>query len=216
MSHGAADQPKPLPHFASHFSQTVLALLFGLTLRAALEAGAASLLVHPDWPAMWQAMQEDPKKYWFGTLQLTAFVLTLCRFYAGAYRFHQSQPPHTTLASLLFDAVWTLFLFVSFYIAALLVATRGLFLLAITLIHAIDFGWFLLGAVIAKAPPHIQKVLSLYLLFDVLTVLFASLAWGAFSAWHFDSIHFQWISAAILLGMFAIDMLWLTRDWYFK
>jgi hypothetical protein len=202
--------------FASYFSQTVLGVLFGLTLRAGLDHGAAPLLDAIDWPSLWADMQAHPARYWFAFLQLTAFILTLCRFYAGAYRFHQAQPPDAPLKLLLFDATWTLFLFVSFYVAALLVTKHDLFWLAITLMHIVDFVWFLLGGVIGSPPRHIQKVITLYLAYDAATVVLLGVSWGAVAHYSLDSIHLQWMTAAILLLMFVIDGMWITRDWYFN
>src|SRR5688572_17191639 len=92
--------------FTSAFSQTVLAILFGLTFETALELGLRYEAEHVYWNELVTHFRLEPSKHIFGFLQLAAFLATLCRFYGGAHRFYQEQmEDDTRLGSTLHDAM---------------------------------------------------------------------------------------------------------------
>ena len=142
-------------------------------------------------------------------------MATLFRFYAGSYRFHQEPPEKTTRTGIVIDLIGTALTFIGFYIAALLVKSGALFLLFVAVFHIFDIVWFVVGGVFTTHHPHVQKVIRNYLLYDLVTVLVAAGAAVGDVFLQFDEAYFQLISSALLFGMFAIDMLWHSRDWYF-
>lgn len=96
--------------------------------------------------------------------QLFAFLLTLSRFYLGAYRFLTSAPPHKGRVGV-WEIVWNVvnvsLLFVGFYVAAVLVAKRGMFLLFIAGLHALDLIWFGVGGpILSKTPATADRIIG--------------------------------------------------------
>lgn len=198
------------------FSQAVLGVLFALTFRQALEVACGGLAGCQLLADLWEHVRAQPRQYLFGSLQLAAFLATLFRFYAGAYRFHQEPQETMTTAGVVMDLVGTALLFVGFYLAALTVATYGLFLFLVGMFHVLDIAWFILGGAVTKRKPHVQKIVSHYLAYDLVTILAAAVAGLVYALTSFHYHYFQLISTAILLSMFVVDMLVHSRDWYFR
>jgi hypothetical protein len=198
------------------FSQAVLGVLFALTFRQALEGACGGLAGYQFLPDLLEQLRAQPRQYLFRFVQLAAFLATLFRFYAGAYRFHQEPPETMTTAGIVMDLVGTALLFVGFYLAALTVATYGLFLLLVGIFHVLDLAWFILSGAVTKRKPHVQKIISHYLAYDFVTVVAAALVYLVYAWTSFHYEYFQLISTAILLTMFVVDVLVYSRDWYFR
>ncbi len=208
---GDASSEKSL---TSIFSQGLLAFLFAQTFKAALDHGLAMLTEHQDWAGLWDHLPKNPSQHFSDLVQMTAFIATLSRFYAGAHRFNSDDGRDTRLGSTFRDVAWMMVLSGAFYFAALLVASNGLFLMVITLIHVIDLLWFVSSGGSKGHAPHVKVVIEHYQRFDMITILLAALAGMAFQVIKFDPSYFQWISSAILFVMFIADIreFW---DWYF-
>lgn len=63
-------------------------MLFAFTLETALQTAASGLTGYPTERELFAAISASPRHYFLGVLQWIAFVITLCRFFFGAYRFH--------------------------------------------------------------------------------------------------------------------------------
>jgi hypothetical protein len=197
------------------FSQTVLAVLFALTFEKALEVQFDAVRAYSSISEWWATVHAAPGYWTLSGLQLFAFLATLFRFYAGSYRFHQEPPETTTMVGTMIDLVGTAILFIGFYIAAELVMTTGLFLLFVGVFHVIDLAWFILGGAFTTHRAHVQTAIRHYLAYDFITILLVALVAIWYHASPFQDIYLKAASAVILLGMFVIDVLWRTRDWYF-
>lgn len=217
-STAAAGQPLATPDelMGPIFSQAVLGLLFALTFRQALEVACGGLAGYQFLPDLWNQAKAYPAHYLFRFLQLAAFLATLFRFYAGAYRFHQEPPENVSTPGIVLDLVGTALLFVGFYLAALTVAAYGLFLLLVAVFHVADIGWFILSGAVTKRQPHVQKIVNHYLAYDLITIVAAIVAAIVYAVKPFPYEYFQLISTVILFAMFVVDMLVYSRDWYFR
>src|SRR6185436_12259430 len=100
------------------------------TLETALSTAGGVLTRHPSAPELAELILKTPWRYVFGALQVFAFIALLSRFFYGAYRFH-SESKETPQKGELHDAIGTVVLFVAFYMSALLVTARALFVVAI-------------------------------------------------------------------------------------
>src|SRR5262245_55393140 len=154
----------------SAFSETLLGFMFAQTFKTALDNGLATVAKHQFWPDFWADILTRPRENLFGFLQVSAFLLTLSRFYAGTYRFQKEEAGRDpSLAAAFHDAGWMVFLFVSFYLAATFVAKDGLFLLVIAGVHLIDIVWFSLSGTRGHKP-YVSAAISLYRRWDLVTV----------------------------------------------
>jgi hypothetical protein len=99
-----------------------------------------------------------------------AFLFTLVRFYVGAFSYYQERTDDTA-HSIVRDFTGQVFVFISFYLAAVFIKTVGLFYIAILFIHIIDGVWFLLSARSEDKGAGVRLVASIYLRFDIITVL---------------------------------------------
>ncbi len=194
----------------------VLSVLFSLTFEKALEHSLGGVTnYHTTWQIN-NAFVASPSKYFFQLLQLLAFLLTLFRFYAGAYRFNAQAPRSTTLWAVVWNLTNTTLLFVGFYVAALLVPTRGMFALFVALFHVIDLGWFGLGGPLVRGDPALERAKDYFVLFDVITVV----GFAVIGIWwwvdRFDTKWVQLLTSVLLIMMFSLDVLFKCRDFYFN
>lgn len=167
----ANERSHPAQLLGRDFSTTVLGVLFAFTFEKALESCLESVGGYPDVSSLYSQIIAYPWTYASTLAQLAAFLITLFRFYAGSYRFHQEQPAKTNDYGVLIDLGSTAILFIGFYIAAVLVPTSRLFLAFVGLFHLIDLLWFVLSGVFTTFSPHVQKVLRHYQAYDVMTII---------------------------------------------
>jgi hypothetical protein len=191
--------------------ETILLVLFSFTLETALQTAASGLTRHPTARGLFAAIAAHPEHYLFGVLQWIAFVITLCRFFFGAYRFH-SEANVTSTRGELQDAAMTILLFIVFYLAALLVTQRELFLFAIASIHVVDLLWFVIPNTI---PSHIESAGRHYAVYDVLTIGALGVVYVAYIAAEFDPEWLAFWTALVLIAMAIIDIKGPTSNWYF-
>jgi hypothetical protein len=198
------------------FGTVALGVLFSLTFGEALERGLSRIAGVPTIEQAKAAFLAAPGRHLAALFQLLAFLLTLGRFYGGAYRFCADAP--TTRG--LWPALWNIgnmtLLFVGFYVAALIVPTSGLFLLFVGTFHVIDLMWFGAGGPLMRGHPANELAKDYYILFDLVTI--AAVAFVGIWWWvrPFDPMWIQFWTGVILTVMFIIDVLIVCRDLYFN
>jgi hypothetical protein len=200
----------------SEFAATVLIVLFSLTFEKALQTSLGGIA---HYRTTWQvndAFVAQPFHYISRLLQLAAFLLTLFRFYAGAYRFNIQSPPSKGVWPTLWNLTNTTLLFVGFYVAALLVATRGVFALFVALFHVVDLGWFRLGGSLLRGDRALETIKDEYVRFDVITIASFALIGLAWWTVRFDTKWVQLVTSALLMTLFYFDVLVRCRDFYFR
>jgi nucleoside 2-deoxyribosyltransferase len=122
--------PKPQESSGATF---IIGLLLALIVRAALEAVFKDPIQKDHtWPSLLD---------WF---QLLTFSIMVARFYLGATRYIDTQPPSQPLWVSAGNVVFASSLFGSFYVAGLAVAEDE-FYPALVVMHLVDAGWFLFG-----------------------------------------------------------------------
>jgi len=199
----------------SEFGVTVLGVLFSLTFSKALERGLGGITSYSTIDSIWRSFVATPRQHLFALLQLLAFLLTLFRFYVGAYRFNATKPPAIRRWAVAWNVANTAFLFVGLYVAALLVPTTGAFLLFVAFFHFIDLIWFGVGGPLLRGNPATEKAKDVFIGLDTVTLAGAAFIGLCWLVRPFDSTWLQLWSAVLLIGMFAIDVLGVCRDFYF-
>lgn len=201
------------------FAETVLGVLFSLTFGEALERGLQGVGGFSRVDLLYEAFRANPGAWIAGAAQLLAFLLTLGRFYLGAYRFVTLQPGHTVSKGpweVMWDAGNVALLFIGFYVAALLVRAAGPFLWFVAVLHILDLIWFGLGGPFLNRTRATAKVRDCFIAFDVVTVALAGVIGLWFVINPFAPFWLQLWAALLLTAMFAADVLWLCRDFYFN
>jgi hypothetical protein len=206
-------------HKHGGFAETVLGVLFSLTFGEALERGLGGVNGFSRVDQLYEAFRTNPG-VWLGTAaQLFAFLLTLGRFYLGAYRFITLHPGQTVPKGpweVMWDAGNVALLFIGFYVSALLVGAAGPFLWFVAVLHVLDLIWFGLGGPFLNRTRATAKVRDCFIAFDVVTVAVAGVIGLWFVIKPFAPFWLQIWTALLLVAMFAADVLWLCRDFYFN
>lgn len=202
----------------SDFAQAVLGVLFSLTFSEALGHVFANLSAYPTVRAVWDSFLARPLDLSLRVAQLLAFLLTLSRFYLGAFRFLTLGPRRTHRAEV-WEIIWNVvnvsLLFVGFYLAALLVTKRGMFLFFIFLLHASDFLWFGVGRRLLNRTNSGSRIGWWFLVFDGVTMLAAAVVGLWFLYRPFNTMWFPVWTTLLLVGMFVADVLGFCRNFYF-
>lgn len=191
----------------------ILTLLLAIILRAALEGFIAALTAGR---TLRQIFGPPGTETWLRTWQFIVFLILLARFYGGAYRFNQEQPPSLTTPMVLLNLVGTFLLFCLFYVIAADVQTLDLFYVFIFAMHVFDFVWFFLVLLALPQGSPLHQPVKMFLLFDLVTLLvFSGLFWRSWKSFLQGSdFAFQWGALSFLAAISFFDWWWL-RDFYF-
>ena len=148
--------------------------------------------------------------------QFFGFLLLLARFYWGAYRFNEEQPPAATVPDTLLNLAGTFGLFCLFYVTAINISTLDLFYVFVFVMHILDFMWFFVVLQRLDRGSPLHQPVKLFLLFDIVTfIVFVGLFLGYSTRFlEGKDFSFQWGILASLAIISVVDLVWL-RDFYF-
>lgn len=194
-------------------STIILGVMLTLILRSTLDVFFSPLLKDrtlTDLFNLWPPSAEA----WLQTSQFLIFLILLGRFYWGAYRFNEEQPPDLQWKYAVLNLVGTFFLFCFFYINSLALRSTSVFYAAVFLVHIADFLLFLvvLGLTPILHTPLRDPVIK-YILWDVITIVAFLLLVIFFGINRNDFLtHYL-----LLISLFIISILDFTvlRDFYF-
>jgi len=194
---GACNYTRPI------VTEAILAVLLGLTAKAALDRFFDQIPKLNSWGMIWDKFWSRPIYGFLLLFQLTVFLFTMYRFYLGSLRHHQARSHYSRLFPLLLDMILNTILFVGFYLAALSIRSIELFYAFVVLLHILDLIWF--GVALRAYPIDTasRKVVRWFLLFDVITIVsFLSLS-GLLR--HDSPYYFQFSALAILAIVGGVD-----------
>jgi hypothetical protein len=101
--------------------------------------------------------------------------------------------------------------FVSFYIASVLIKNTNLFYVGFGLIHIVDVGWFVVAIAFLQLKPEMKKVAWWYIGFDALTI-FVLVVFFALDTWWGPWPRYfpQWLALGIsfVIGFWDLKKLW--------
>jgi hypothetical protein len=198
-----------------------LSILLALILKTALDTFFAPARSATDVKQMWELARVDPLRNCLFLLQWIVLVFTLVRFYFGAFRYYQERADDTT-HSVIRDFVGQILVFISFYFAAVLVRTVGVFYLAILIIHIVDGIWFFLAKRSEDKPVGIKSVASAYFWLDILTILGILVGAAVATKWPTSFYLWQFICLVFLFLLGLWDFICLAPfygnqpDWQAK
>lgn len=187
------------------FALLVLSVLFGLTLKSALEHTFAGIDSYATLKAVSEVVQKRFEEKGILFAKFVVFVFTLLRFYLGAFRFTVlSQNQGTTERSI--NAVGTLLVFSGFFLTSLALKSEYLFYWTFIVFLILDLIWFFILFLFCPLPTALTKVAHVYVVFDVLTVVpVLFLLWLANTPWN----HLLALADILVIGIW--DLYWLRR-----
>ena len=103
--------------------------------------------------------------------QLTVFLLTLLRFFYGAYRFHESIPARADDRGAFWNIVGMFGLFVLFYLTGLAVKSTVPFYALLGLVHVWDFVWFTVSKLLRPMTGLLNEAVCKFIVIDLVTIL---------------------------------------------
>ena len=194
----------------------ILVVMLTIILRAALENFFPPLIsghtVRQVYEAGWPSPDTNLR-----VCQFVLFLVLLGRYYWGAYRFNEEQPPVLPVAVIILNMVGTFGLFAFFYIISVNLWTTDLFYLFILLMHGFDFCWFFLALQKLQEGSPLLEPIKKFMLWDGLTfvayIVFSVWLWNGF--WNGTDL---WLQRCLLLSLFVISVIdwWVLRDFYLR
>jgi hypothetical protein len=195
-----------------------LALLLAIILKGLVESFFVPLTAHR---ALRDLLGPPKTETYLRSWQFLVFLVLLGRFYWGAYRFNQEQPPAQNFVDGLLNMTGTVILFLGFYVTAVNVWSLDIFYVMIFATDVFDFVWFLIVlvrlAIRLGVHSPLLKPATLFVLWDVLTIVAYIVLYVAFSTEFLSGTKFwlQWATLGFLAGISLIDFL-VLRDFYFR
>lgn len=185
----------------------ILAVLLVIILRAALESFFSPLIGGRTLRQLYEAWPPSDKT-WLRVGQLVVFLMLLARFYGGAYRYNQEQPPTMTMGMTIFNLFGTFGLFSLFYVISVNLWTTDLFYALILGAHIFDAIWF--GVILWRLERGSALIdpVKYFLLLDLVTfvayLVLSLIFWRGF----WDGSHLL-LQVSLLSFLFAISL----ADW---
>jgi nucleoside 2-deoxyribosyltransferase len=149
-------------------------------------------------------------------MALVVFLFALLRFMYGAYRFHEMGPSSSPWYRVLWDTLFTVLLFIGFYIAGLLIKYQPIqFYEMFAVIHFVDLIWFLPLVrwrrwPFSAGPESGDELAARFVFLDLLPlVIFLCFFWwsGLFES-DPASTHPLWLLGSLLFLIGVIDLWW--------
>jgi nucleoside 2-deoxyribosyltransferase len=216
-------KPDPKPHEPAPKStaeqsggaKLIIGILLALIVRAALEAMFKDPIQEEN--ASWPTLLD-----WF---QLLTFSVMMARFYLGATRYIDTQPPSQPLWVSAGNMIFASLLFGTFYVAGLAVAEEE-FYPALLIMHLVDAGWFLFGFLAlrilspADQPGEIKvasnrKIMKTFFWLSVVTIAWAVLLFALNRCGYIGLAAGKFWFLAGLIGLSIFDF-WKLQDYYFR
>ena len=191
---------------------TFVSVLLGLVLKKLLDAFLPEGTLHNGVTDVISAVWQKGLYSLVVAAQLIVFLFTLVRFYLGSFRYHEEELETTSGAwELLIDVVGAVGVFVSFYLASILIKTTNVIYAAFALMTLIDLAWFWVAKKYHGLSKGMERVAELYIRFDLLTLI--PLIGFFVVEEYFGPRPFylsQWVVLIILfiIGCFDFKLLW--------
>jgi hypothetical protein len=145
-------------------SATFVSVLLGLVLKKLLDAFLPDGSLHNGVSDVLFAIWEKGLYSVVVTAQLMVFLFTLVRFYLGSFRYHEEELDVTSV-------VGAVGVFVSFYLASIVIKTTNLFYGAFALMTLIDLSWFWIAKKYHGLSEGMERVAELYIRFDIFSLI---------------------------------------------
>ena len=153
-------------------SATFVSVLLGFVLKKLLDTFLPDASLHNGLGDVLSAIWNQGLYSVLVVAQLIVFVFTLVRFYLGSFRYHEEDLEITTGAwDLLIDVMGAVGVFVSFYLASIVIKTTNLFYGAFLLMTVIDLAWFWCAKKYHGLSRGMERVAELYIRFDIISLL---------------------------------------------
>jgi len=191
---------------------TFVSVLLGLVLKKLLDTFLPDGSLHNGVSDVLSAIWQKGLYSLVVACQLIVFLFTLVRFYLGSFRYHEEELETTSGAwELLIDVVGAVGVFVSFYLASIVIKTTNLFYAAFAIMTVIDLAWFWIAKKYHGLSKGMERVAQLYIRFDLLTLIpligfFAVEEYFGPRPFYLS----QWVVLIILftIGCFDFKLLW--------
>lgn len=194
----------------------VLAILIVIILRAALESFFPPLIDKRSLQTLIDAWPPQPITT-LRIFQFFIFLVLLARFYWGAYRFNQEEPPAQRKGATFLNVVGTFGLFCLFYVIAVEVWTIDLFYALILLMHLFDLLWFATVLWKKDSSSALKEPAGCFVVLDLLTILLSVLLIAIFWKGFLTGTHFYaQISLLVMLGLISLFDWFRLRKFYFE
>jgi hypothetical protein len=153
-------------------SATFVSVLLGLVLKKLLDTFLPDGSLHNGLSDVLSAIWDKGLYSVLVAVQLIVFLFTLVRFYLGSFRYHEEELEITTGAwDLIIDVIGAVGVFVSFYLASIVIKTTNLFYGAFILMTLIDLLWFWIAKKYHGLSEGMERVAELYIRFDIFTLI---------------------------------------------
>ncbi len=168
----AEDKNLTKPSIRQVTGATFVSVLLGLVLKKLLDAFLPDGSLHNGISDIASAVVARGLYSVVVTAQLIIFLFALVRFYLGSFRYHEEELETTSGAwELLIDVIGAVGVFVSFYLASILIKTTNLFYAAFALITLIDLLWCWTAKKYSGLTKGMERVADLYVWFDVFALI---------------------------------------------
>lgn len=146
-------------------------ILLALILKTSLDAFCKNIGSYASIAPLWAGVKANQEWSVLVSLQLLVFIFTVARFYWGTVRYHEEVPASGGTPHFLVGLAGAIFVFIVFYVTALLVKRPGLFYWSFCVALFIDLAWFLFVARIVDVQVEIGTIWKWYVGFDLLTLV---------------------------------------------
>lgn len=191
---------------------TFVSVLLGLVLKKLLDAFLPDASLHNGVSDVLSAIWQKGLYSVVVAVQLIVFLFALVRFYLGSFRYHEEELETTSGAwELLIDVVGAVGVFVSFYLASIVIKTTNLFYAAFAIMSLIDLLWFWVAKKYHGLSRGMERVAELYIRFDVLSLI-ALIGFFVVEEYFGPRPYYlsQWVVLIILftIGCFDMKLVW--------
>jgi nucleoside 2-deoxyribosyltransferase len=186
----------------------ILSVFLAITIKSTFDHALEDIGRYPNFHAIWEGIQGNYAKALLLVFQALIFLITLGRFYWGAYRYGQVEAGKPkSFRRIIFDLTGLFLLFAGFYVTSMVVAHITLFYWAVASFHLIDLILFYPLVVRGSTIPELQSVLKKWCLFDAVTSTLIIL----FMIIPFPGFWSQWAALLTLLGVGLWDVIGLRH-----
>ena len=196
-------------------AKLIIGILLALIVRAALEA------IFKD-PLQDDAVEWPPLIVWF---QLLIFSLMMARFYLGATRYIDTQPPSLPLWVSSGNVVFASALFCTFYVAGLAVGEEEFYPVLFAM-HIVDACWFAFGFAAQRylqppeqpgeiKPASQRMIMTIFFWLSIVTIVLAIALFAAVQFGKIDAFTAKSLFLIGLTGLSIFDFIKL-REYYFR
>lgn len=210
----SAETARTKPSIRQVTSATFVSVFLGLVLKKLLDTFLPDASLHNGLTDLVSAIWYKGLYSVVVAVQLIVFLFTLVRFYLGSFRYHEEELDITTGAwDVLIDVIGAVSVFVSFYLASIVIKTTNLFYGALVLMTVIDLLWFWIAKKYHGLSKGMERVADLYIRFDVFSLISLIGFFGVEE--YFGPRPFYSSQFVVLIILFAIGCIDMKKLWPF-